>query len=236
MPPTPSPTDERLRDYIARRMRVSHIYQPLKLMELLGRRSPAPAQDVARRILGEDMTQIDYYTERVKLMVGKVLTGNGVTRYERGTYDLVGGVAEGFCAGAFFAKISTGAERGRALSIRMHTMSPPVTLPTDARLQEMAAVIHGVIPGSEVRLFGSRARGTAGPESDIDLLITVPAAWLKGRNRFEVLNQLWGLLARADVSLDLLLYSRQECDQRRNWRSHVIGRALREGRLIDGAV
>ena len=31
-------------------------------------------------------------------MVGKVLTGNGITRYERGAYDLVGGVAEGFCA------------------------------------------------------------------------------------------------------------------------------------------
>jgi hypothetical protein len=46
---------------------------------------------VARRILGEDVTQIDYYTERVKRMVGKVLTGNGITRYERGTYDLVGG-------------------------------------------------------------------------------------------------------------------------------------------------
>jgi hypothetical protein len=58
---------------------------------------PAPAQDVARRILGEDMAQIEYYTERVKRMVGKVLTGNGITRYERGTYDLVGGVAEGFC-------------------------------------------------------------------------------------------------------------------------------------------
>ena len=42
-------------------MRVSHIYQPLMLMELLGRRSPAPAQDVARRILGEDVTQIDHY-------------------------------------------------------------------------------------------------------------------------------------------------------------------------------
>jgi hypothetical protein len=61
------------------------------LMELLGRRSPAPAQDVARRILGEDVTQIEYYTERVKRMVGKGLTGNGITRYERGTYGLVGG-------------------------------------------------------------------------------------------------------------------------------------------------
>jgi hypothetical protein len=97
MPQTPSPTYERLREYIAKRMRMSHIYQPLMLMVLLGRRSPAPAQDVARRILGEDVTQIDYYTERVKRMVGKVLTGNGITHYERGTYDLVGGVAEGFC-------------------------------------------------------------------------------------------------------------------------------------------
>jgi hypothetical protein len=51
---------------------MSHVYQPLMLMELLGRRSPAPAQDVARRILGEDVAQIDYYTERVKRMVGKV--------------------------------------------------------------------------------------------------------------------------------------------------------------------
>jgi predicted nucleotidyltransferase len=70
----------------------------------------------------------------------------------------------------------------------MNAMIPPLTLPTDARLQEMAAVIHGVIPGSEVRLFGSRARGTAGPESDIDLLITAPDSWLEERNRFEVLN------------------------------------------------
>ena len=31
-------------------------------------------------------------------MVGKVLTGNGITRYDQGAYALVGGVAEGFCA------------------------------------------------------------------------------------------------------------------------------------------
>jgi hypothetical protein len=44
------------------------------------------------------VTQIDYYTERVKRMVGKVLTGNGITRYNQGAYGLVGGIAEGFCA------------------------------------------------------------------------------------------------------------------------------------------
>jgi hypothetical protein len=61
------------------------------LMELLGRRSPAPAQDVARRILGEDVTQIEYTTERVKRMVGEVLTGNGITAYGNGAYSLIGG-------------------------------------------------------------------------------------------------------------------------------------------------
>ena len=52
MPPPPSATYQRLRETIAERMRMSPIDQPLMLMELLGRRSPAPAQDVARRILG----------------------------------------------------------------------------------------------------------------------------------------------------------------------------------------
>ena len=33
---------------------MSPIDQPLMLMELLGRRSPAPAQDVARRILSSE--------------------------------------------------------------------------------------------------------------------------------------------------------------------------------------
>ena len=36
MPPTPSPTYERPRATIAKRMRMSHVYQPLILMELLG--------------------------------------------------------------------------------------------------------------------------------------------------------------------------------------------------------
>lgn len=48
MPAHPSASYQRLRDYIDERMR---IHQPLMLLELLGRRSPAPAQDIARRIL-----------------------------------------------------------------------------------------------------------------------------------------------------------------------------------------
>ena len=41
----------------------------------------------------------------------------------------------------------------------------------EERLPAMAAVIQRAIPGCEVRLFGSRARGQAEPDSDIDLLL-----------------------------------------------------------------
>ena len=47
MPLPPSTNYQRLRQFIAERMRISPIYRPLMLMELLGRRSPAPAQGMA---------------------------------------------------------------------------------------------------------------------------------------------------------------------------------------------
>jgi predicted nucleotidyltransferase len=111
------------------------------------------------------------------------------------------------------------------------------TLPSiEQRIPAMAAHIHRKIPGCEVRLFGSRAQGSAGPDSDIDLLITAPDDWMECHHRFQVLADLWGALSQADVSLDLLLYSRSECEERQHWLSHVIGRAYREGVLLDGAL
>lgn len=41
-PPLPSPADQRLRRFIGERMRMSHVYQPLMMLELLDRSSPAP--------------------------------------------------------------------------------------------------------------------------------------------------------------------------------------------------
>jgi hypothetical protein len=73
---SPSATYQRLRDYIAERMRMSPIGQPLMLMELLVRSSPSPAQDVARRILGSG------WWAR--------FTFNGITAYGNGAYSLIG--------------------------------------------------------------------------------------------------------------------------------------------------
>jgi predicted nucleotidyltransferase len=104
----------------------------------------------------------------------------------------------------------------------------------EMQLRAMAAVIRAEIPEAEVRLFGSRARGEARPDSDVDLLITAPDAWLAQQDRFALLGRLWRRLAHYPVPVDLLLYSRSQLEERCGWRDHVITRACREGRLLNG--
>lgn len=62
-----------------------------------------------------------------------------------------------------------------------------------------------------MRLFGSRARGTARPDSDLDLLVTVPDAWLPSHSRFEETRDLGRKLAHHRIPIDLLLYSELHC-------------------------
>jgi predicted nucleotidyltransferase len=57
------------------------------------------------------------------------------------------------------------------------TTSPTATS-VDPRINQIAAQIRAEIPEAQVRLLGSRARGTARTDSDVDLLITVPDGWL----------------------------------------------------------
>ncbi|MEA5421757.1 MULTISPECIES: nucleotidyltransferase domain-containing protein [unclassified Synechococcus] len=105
---------------------------------------------------------------------------------------------------------------------------------SETQLQQMAAEIRQEIPGAEVRLFGSRARGDAGSDSDVDLLITASDSWLAQHNRFDTLGRLWRKLSHHRIPVDLLLYSQSQVEERRQWLSHVIARAYREGRLLHG--
>ena len=113
------------------------------------------------------------------------------------------------------------------------TTTPSAAI-SEALLQQMAAEIQQEIPGAEVLLFGSHARGEAGPESDLDLLITANDGWLAQHSRFETLGRVWRKLAHHRIPIDLLLYSRSQVEERRHWLSHVIARAYREGRVLHG--
>jgi len=110
----------------------------------------------------------------------------------------------------------------------------PTGTVNEAQLQQMAAEILQEIPGAEVRLFGSHARGDARPSSDVDLMIIVTDAWYAQHNWFETLGLLWRKLAHHRVPIDLLLYPRSKVEERRHWLSHVIARAYREGRVLHG--
>jgi len=72
-------------------MRMSQVYQPVMLMELLKNDGQASVSQIAQAILDKDPTQIEYFTEIVKNMVGKVLTKNrGITEKSGNIYSLIG--------------------------------------------------------------------------------------------------------------------------------------------------
>lgn len=87
---------------------------------------------------------------------------------------------------------------------------------------------------STLGFFGSQARGTERLDSDVDLLIIVPDAWLTQHNRLAVLGRLSRKLSSHRLLLDLLLYSQGEVASRRACRQAVTTVACREGILLNG--
>jgi len=59
-------------------MRMSHVYQPLMLKALLESSGEANTSNIAKSLLIEDTSQIDYYTLRIDTVVGKVLRSHGL--------------------------------------------------------------------------------------------------------------------------------------------------------------
>ena len=80
----------KLKKYILEEMRMSHIYQPEMLMTILDGGGKATVEEIAKRLLSKDTSQIDYYGERVKEMVGRVLLKNGIVKKEKDVFELIG--------------------------------------------------------------------------------------------------------------------------------------------------
>ena len=69
-------------------MSMQHIYQPVMLIELLKNQGNASEETIARVILNRDPTQLDYYIDKVRNMVGKVLRDNGITERDKEVHSL----------------------------------------------------------------------------------------------------------------------------------------------------
>jgi hypothetical protein len=59
-------------------MKMSHVYQPLMSKRLLIGHVSAKVEEIAMDLVQNDLSQIEYYTERVHNMVGRVLRKNGL--------------------------------------------------------------------------------------------------------------------------------------------------------------
>jgi ATP adenylyltransferase len=57
---------EKLHNFVANEMRMSQVYQPVMLLQLLKNNGEASVQQIAQAILDKDPTQLDYFSEIVK--------------------------------------------------------------------------------------------------------------------------------------------------------------------------
>jgi predicted nucleotidyltransferase len=83
-------------------------------------------------------------------------------------------------------------------------------------------------PQARVILFGSHARGDAGPRSDLDFLVVEPFVEDATEESVRLRRTLRGLGLFADV----LVVSEREAEDWRDVRGSVIHAALIEGRLL----
>jgi predicted nucleotidyltransferase len=83
-----------------------------------------------------------------------------------------------------------------------------------------------------IYLFGSRARGDAGPDSDYDLLAVVPESDLAPHRR-DVLA--FRALCGVGAAKDVVVYTRAEFESRSRVASSLPATVLREGQLVYAA-
>jgi ATP adenylyltransferase len=82
-------TYAQLVDFVERRMRMSHIYQPVMLLTLLQHGGECSETEIAKAISVHDPTQIEYYEAITRNMVGRVLTRHGLVKRDGKRFGLL---------------------------------------------------------------------------------------------------------------------------------------------------
>jgi diadenosine tetraphosphate (Ap4A) HIT family hydrolase/5-methylcytosine-specific restriction endonuclease McrA len=79
---------KQLRNFLQKQMRMSHIYQPVMIKELLEHGGKANIRDIAAAFLARDESQLEYYEKITKEMPGKVLSKHGIVERHDDQYHL----------------------------------------------------------------------------------------------------------------------------------------------------
>ncbi|MHB0871676.1 MAG: nucleotidyltransferase domain-containing protein [Chloroflexota bacterium] len=105
-------------------------------------------------------------------------------------------------------------------------------LKRDPKLAEIVGRLVDAYQPERVYLFGSVARGEAGPDSDYDLLVVVPDDAPAERKRSGLAYE---ALRGTGVAADVLVCTHSYFEARRHLRASLPGTILREGRLLHAA-
>ncbi len=97
-------------------------------------------------------------------------------------------------------------------------------------LRRMTAALAEAAQPRRIILFGSRARGEAAQNSDVDLLVVVDGPL--GESRLDLVARLRRALAPFRVAKDVLVYEASEFARWRRTTNHVAARAAREGVVL----
>lgn len=103
---------------------------------------------------------------------------------------------------------------------------------TDELLHEMTDRIVREVHPCKVVLFGSHARGTARPDSDLDFLVVEDGPFNVGRSRRAEMTRLWKLLGEYFIAKDFLVYSPEEVAKWEGVKTHVVHHAMKEGKVL----
>ncbi len=93
--------------------------------------------------------------------------------------------------------------------------------------QMVRRIVDGFDP-ERIILFGSHARGKAGPDSDVDLLVVINLAGSCRRKATEIDIALVGL----NLPVDVIVATPEQVDRGRNRMATVIRPALQEGKVL----
>jgi predicted nucleotidyltransferase len=99
---------------------------------------------------------------------------------------------------------------------------------SDNTLATIGKVARSVLPGAQVVLFGSHARGEAGPESDYDILVITDQP-LDMKAKFTLRTRIRKQLLEQGIRSDVLVQSDQEIERKKELPGHVVRSALRDG-------
>lgn len=106
-----------------------------------------------------------------------------------------------------------------------------VNIPDDLIDRMTQRIVREVHP-QKILLFGSWARGQANKESDVDFLVVEREPFGGNRSRRQEAARIWRCLSEFRVPTDILVYSASELSQWQDSSHHVIGTALREGKVL----